>query len=484
MASQTAPYLLVLSFMREASANCDYFDYGSFCSLDPIDNLLGMVPGVTDEVQCQEECAQMSACGFFMFVEMTDRSSCFLLQSCHLQDDSSCSTSPSCILSITGPAYPRLPDACCQEFSSSACENQFQIDLQFNVIGEAACQGLCRFYKGCSSWTLDGDLCLLYSSCGSPQPCIFCTSGPAFPPVTLCPPVTQATLLLGGRTPEDSYTTALELITDKGVFTPAMPPLPSGRYGGSAVLVDSTILFCGGYNGEFLRTCQTFLLSNKGTWEEGSSMRDRRTEFGLALVGDTVYATGGENSPTSVESLVLGGEWKEEEGMVLRSERYGHCSVALGNLLLLIGGFTSSRSYSSSVEAYDTSTSSPWTSLASMTRPREWLACHVGHLEGRGGVYVTGGYDQGAGVDTVEFYTAGLDSWRVLASMTTGRYQHSLTMIGGAMVVAGGHPGFITSVETLNITWSKTTNLQIGRYNHAALTISNKILKCKETINL
>ena len=76
------------------------------------------------------------------------------------------------------------------------------------------------------------------------------------------------------------------------------------------------------------------------------------------------------------------------------------------------------------------------------------------------------------------------DTWRVVASLTTGRYQHSLSMVGASMVVAGGGPGFLTSVETLNITWSQTTDLQTGRYNHAALTISTMFLRCQESINL
>ena len=59
------------------------------------------------------------------------------------------------------------------------------------------------------------------------------------------------TLLLGGRTETDDYSTSMEVITSTGVCTPKLPPIPVPRQYAGAVLIHSKILYCGGLDGNF-----------------------------------------------------------------------------------------------------------------------------------------------------------------------------------------------------------------------------------------
>ena len=61
----------------------------------------------------------------------------------------------------------------------------------------------------------------------------------------------------------------------------------------------------------------------------------------------------------------------------------------------------------------------------------------------------------------MEFYSADEDSWQELGSLGTARSYHSLTIVGGHVVVAGDE-NEISSVETFNGTkWIQTSNLKV-----------------------
>ena len=198
-------------------------------------------------------------------------------------------------------------------------------------------------------------------------------------------------------------------------------------------------------------------------------MNYARRYFGLTTIGDRLYATGGWSPSTSrqtfVESFSHETGWVIEDTMELPSSRDRHCSVALGSRLVVLGGAVGGRTESSSVQAFDTSnqalnTTTTWVSLASMSAAREYFACNTGNFEGIFGIYVTGGQNT-AVLNTVEFYSPVTDIWTNLDSLGTARAFHSLTIVNGQMVVAGGSPE-ITSVETLNGTeWIQTNNLKV-----------------------
>ena len=286
---------------------------------------------------------------------------------------------------------------------------------------------------------------------------------------------------MGGDTLENNYTSTLEMITSSDLTcVPNMPGLPVGKQAASAALLGSSIFHCGGFDGvaawEYEGTCFSFLLGRESSsWEVEESMKDPRWSFGLTTIGERLYATGGYNSwasYSSVESFSHETGWVVEDSMELVDfmglplPRYHHCSVALGSWLVVLGGRVGGSLESSTVQAFDTNSNTSdagsWFFLASMNAARAGLACLTGDFEGRLGIFVAGGQQEDAEVlSSVEFYSADEDTWQELGSLGTARSYHSLTIVSGEMVVAGGE-NEIASVERFNGTgWVQTTNLKV-----------------------
>merc|ERR1711915_78501 len=154
-----------------------------------------------------------------------------------------------------------------------------------------------------------------------------------------------------------------------------------------------------------------------------------------------------------------------------------HCSAVLESRLIVIGGVVSG-SLSASVMSFDTQDQNKeWKNLKSLAVARSYHACQEGAYEGIEGIFVTGGSNAG---NSVEFYVKDVDTWRILGDMKTNRVFHSLSIVNGQLVAAGGYDsGLLTSVETLNGTeWIVTNNLQAGRYLHAAVSVPAGIITC------
>ena len=105
-----------------------------------------------------------------------------------------------------------------------------------------------------------------------------------------------------------------------------------------------------------------------------------------------------------------------------------------------------------------------WRSLGSMETPRYGHGCHVWTYEGQTGILVAGGWGSGNYVSFVEFYRYNNNSWIELGSLVTPRYHHSVTVVSGNLVVAGGLNGNdepLSSIEYFNISNSEWN---VGNY--------------------
>jgi len=304
----------------------------------------------------------------------------------------------------------------------------------------------------------------------------------------------QHTLLLGGYSSSSFYSTSIELITPTMTCTASIYELPVERKGASAVVLGSSIYYCGGYNGShYTSSCHSYDLNeNASPWIQEDSMKIARGYFGMSVIGSTIYATGGITGGVtggigieyikSVESFEVGRGWRIEDTMEMPQTRGGHCSVYLDSHLIVIGG-TVSGSQSASVISFDTQDQNKeWKNLNSLNLARFNHACQEGAYEGIDGIFVTGGGDLGNQI-SVEFYDKDVDTWTVLGDMKTNRNHHSLSIVNGNLVAAGGYynvyNGLLTSVETLNGTdWIVNNNLQAGRAEHAAVSVPAGIITC------
>ena len=246
------------------------------------------------------------------------------------------------------------------QLDDRSCSWQDMVGQEFDIGGEVECQQLCRDTKHCNYWTLNGNVCSLYrfiklnqlnsivsflSSCDNPGPCLGCSSGPAFPDITICSDATvMHTLILGGET-SSGYTASLELITENVVCTPDLPSLPTPtknaqarrnietlkpyRFSSNfqAFLYENEIFHCGGMTEEalpFTEKCFSLSLTAPGAgWKQEHSMVFARTFFATSVIGNTVYASGGQGdynravNHVSVESFQSGRGWQLEHNMQL-----------------------------------------------------------------------------------------------------------------------------------------------------------------------
>ena len=491
--------LLHLLRLVRGLTDCDDFYYDGLCYLYPPSNILGAIPDLDSEIACQVECNLTEGCGNFTYeVFMSGGSECFLFNSCDM-NSISCSNDSDCKMSVSGPRSPDIMESCCDVFKDSACERESEIGEIFNVLTEEMCQNLCRDEKNCSYWTLFVDVCFLYSSCDNPQHCSSCTSGPSYPDINQCKDrhtEPQQTLLLGGKTADSTSsivaTNTIDLITPNKTCTPDMAPLPVAHYGAAAVVLDSTIFYCGGYNDEetpaYHATCYSYILGHgSDEWHQEDSMNYNRRYFSMSVVGDTIYALGGLGDYTerdyhsTVEYFTRHQGWLVADKMTMGGYRAYHCSVVMGSRLVVIGGVVGGGLGFDSVQYYDTAdtNNNTWVKMEPLIQARYAHGCQVGQLEKHEGIFVSGGsIDPSSPLSSVEFYVASVDHWRSLGAMQAARDFHSLTIVGGQLVAAGGY-NQLASVETMvGGNWVHSYNLSVARDYHAAVTIHNTYITC------
>ena len=129
---------------------CDAFGYGELCSLQDLNEILNLIPGLANEIFCQEECTHAPGCLFFQFEVLVEGSTrCILLKSCNSSNTPNCDHNEQCKMSVIGPVKPDLVEACCETFSNKACPSEFQISEFFHVTDEQLCQNLCRNEEHC-----------------------------------------------------------------------------------------------------------------------------------------------------------------------------------------------------------------------------------------------------------------------------------------------------------------------------------------------
>ena len=486
-------FLLNSCFLGSEAAQCDLFHRGLVCSLDPFTNIVGTVFDLKSELDCQQECASNSDCNYFMFTTFTNNrpSDCFLLTECKT-NTTSCENTPDCSLSITGPKTPSITEACCGEFQDVICEGESEIGHFYGAAEAAECQSLCRDTSGCRYWSLFGDVCFLYSACTTPNPCSStCTSGSLFPDVSSCD--IFDTLLLGGETSSEGYSTSVELISANATCSPQMDRLPVARRFARAAMLGSRILHCGGLNGQFQRSCHSYDLALEGgRWQDEASMVMERDSFGLSAIGEMIFASGGrgnEGSLSSTEVFTLEDGWRLESKLEMVATKDSHCSVAIGSWLYTIGGSVGGTTLdyvSNIVEAIDTSlldTNDPitWLKKANMIEKRWSHGCHVGVFERQEGIFVAGGKDdRGLLLASAEFYNPATDMWQPIGSLNTARAYFPMTKLGKQLIVSGGGDDPINGVETWNGTnWDlELDNLKVGRTYHTAVSIKAGKLSC------
>ena len=124
------------------------------------------------------------------------------------------------------------------------------------------------------------------------------------------------------------------------------------------------------------------------------------------------------------------------------------------------------------VEVYDPQADS-WQRVASM--PRD-LSAHAAAAMG-GKIYVTGGFNEGASVNSVCVYDPQADAWTQLASTGASlRRTHASAAVGGKLYVFGGYgaEGRLSTAEVYDPasnSWAQVSRLTFPRDRLEAIAL-------------
>ena len=180
--------------------------------------------------------------------------------------------------------------------------------------------------------------------------------------------------------------------------------------------------------------------------------------------------------------------------MKMNGTRSGHCSVAIGSWLYIIGGSLENQS-TNSVEAFDTSgliegnTPAQWITKSDTIYERDHPGCQVASLEGELGIYACGGTGRDDIWKTVEFYSVAKDSWGAISDMRQSRSWFAMSLLGQQVLVSGGsaYPGLdedeieLSSAEWFNGTsWIPWYGLDEARRGHIAVSVPSGRIFCGE----
>merc|ERR1719464_1540008 len=165
-------------------------------------------------------------------------------------------------------------------------------------------------------------------------------------------------------------------------------------------------------------------------WQEMASMQTPRSELGLAMLDGHVFAVGGwegssrldsverydpdTNVWTPVASLKMA-EWTEVAGMLI--PRSGSAACLLGGFIYVIGGWHASTENTNKVERYDIQ-KNIWNFVSPMIERRYRPGVAV--LGGK--IYVLGGEEGWDHYhDTIECYDPVADKWELVGEMGSSR---------------------------------------------------------------
>ena len=165
--------------------------------------------------------------------------------------------------------------------------------------------------------------------------------------------------------------------------------------------------------------------------------------------------------------------------MRLPSSTSHHCAVSIGSRIIIIGGQVAGSSNSNKVIQFDLDHPSwGWRRLEGTKKGRQHHGCTVGTYQGQQGIFVTGGSNKGN--DQVEFFVDAARKWRdVIPSMSSNRYYHTSSIIGGALYSHGG-AGSEGTQEVFNETsaaWTSNSLQQKRRY-HTSVSLPEGTVSC------
>ena len=290
-------------------------------------------------------------------------------------------------------------------------------------------------------------------------------------------------LVAGGTGTNGSPTNSAELYDPTSGTWTTTGSMNYARYLHTATLLtNGKVLVAGGETNGSLASAELYD-PVAGTWTITGSMSYARYFHTATLLSNgIVLVAGGYANGNYLASAELydpaNGTWTNTGS--LNSGRYRHMMTLLPNGTVLVAGGYGLTGYPSKAELYDP-INGTWSYTGAM---RASCESATATLLPNGQVLVAGGLNSSA-LTTSELYNPVNNTWTNTGSMNTRRYLHTATLLpNGKVLVAGGYNGGIpisgtTSAEVYDPgsgLWTTTASLNTGRYSHTATLLTNGLV--------
>ncbi|CAH8535398.1 unnamed protein product [Schistosoma turkestanicum] len=222
------------------------------------------------------------------------------------------------------------------------------------------------------------------------------------------------------------------------------------------VLVGTRVYVIGGYDGNFsLKSTLCYDFEVESGWYEVSCMYEKRYYVSVTYANDYIYALGGHNGEyegrlNSAERYLL----KENLWQTISSMNCIRSDAAAGELntkIYIFGGYDG-RAYLDSMEYYEPCTNQ-WTLINHrMNSPKSGASLiQYNHC-----LYIIGGNNGNHLLKTIEKYNSDENKWEIIGEMNRSRSNPSTTIIDNEIFILGGwsdesEDDILDSVECFNV---------------------------------
>ncbi|XP_015590524.1 influenza virus NS1A-binding protein homolog isoform X2 [Cephus cinctus] len=274
----------------------------------------------------------------------------------------------------------------------------------------------------------------------------------------------------------EATTTNNTLTTEPELYC-ALPTMRAGKCAVGCANLNGTLLVCGGYDRvECLKSVDQYL-PETNTWQVLSAMREARGRFGIAVVNGKVYAIGGSNGSTELDTVEVlnpeaGWKWSAIANLPLARSNSGVC--ALGKNIYCIGGWNGQAGIKQ-CDIFDPETGE-WSSIESLKTGR--YQAGVCAYEDR--VYAVGGCDAWNCLNSVEIYEPATNTWTVGPPLITARRGCGLAAFRGKLYAVGGSSGThsLTTTEVydpVEQVWVPGPSMATPRANVAVAVVGDRL---------
>ena len=273
-------------------------------------------------------------------------------------------------------------------------------------------------------------------------------------------------LIAAGGITASSYTSSVEKYDLSKKDWAAATALPQKKSHSALVSSGEKLYSIGGYNGSKRLASVDVFDAKSEKWTSGAPMPTARSGFGATVDRHGhIYCIGGySNSQQDMSDVdVYDPEYDQWTPAPRLTQRRSYVQAAtLGDNIYAVGGMEGNTRLQT-VEKLSPYTSA-WSRVADMNVPRSRPG--VAALDGR--LFAVGGYNGKEHLSSVECYSPNSDTWRMMENMSVPRNSPATAVHDGCLYVAGGHSGkaLLQSVERYDPhtnTWSTVPPMNTAR---------------------